>query len=82
MRAGLRFLLTRALFAAIVVWATLMWSRDASFLLLMVHIMVVFWLAVWIAGGLVYRRTQDQLATAVFASIVQAWIFAALFVTV
>jgi len=82
LRAGLRFLLTRALFAAIVIWATLMWSRDASFLLLIVHIMVVFWLAVWIAGGLVYRRTQDQLATAVFASIVQAWIFAALFVTV
>src|SRR4029077_8637698 len=31
LRAALRFLLTRALFAAIVIWATLTWSRDASF---------------------------------------------------
>jgi hypothetical protein len=80
-KAAFRFLLTRALFGAIVISATLIWSRDSAFLLLVMHIIVVFWILLWLAGGLVRRRTQDPLATAVFISILQAWFFAALFVT-
>jgi pimeloyl-ACP methyl ester carboxylesterase len=80
-KAAFRFLLTRALFAAIVISATLIWSRDSAFLLLIMHIIVLFWMVLWIAGGLIRRRTQDPLATAVFISILQAWFFAALFVT-
>jgi pimeloyl-ACP methyl ester carboxylesterase len=81
LKAGLRFFLTRALFAAIVISATLIWSRDSAFLLLIMHIIVVFWISLWLAGVLVRRRTQDPLATAVFIAILQAWFFAALFVT-
>jgi hypothetical protein len=61
--------------------AILIWSRESAFLLLIVHLLLIFWAVVWIAGALVYRRTRDPLATAVFASILQAWFFAALFVT-
>jgi hypothetical protein len=80
LRAALRFLLVRALFSAIVISATLIWSRDDAFLLLIMYLLVGFWLAIWFAGGLVRRRTQSPLATALFASILQAWFFAAVFV--
>lgn len=74
-------ILTRLLLWAMTVSATLLWNREASFLLLIVHILVIFWIVLWFLGGLVYRRTKDPLATAVFTSILQAWVFAALFVT-
>jgi hypothetical protein len=75
-------ILTRLLLWAMTVSATLLWNREASFLLLIVHILVIFWIVLWFLGGLVYRRTKDPLATAVFTSILQAWVFAALFVTI
>jgi hypothetical protein len=79
-RGALLFLLTRLLFGAIVVAATLIWNRGSAFLLLIVYIVVFFWLTLWVAGDFVRRRTGDPLAAAVFISILQAWLFAALFV--
>lgn len=77
----LLFLLTRLLFNATIVAATLIWSRDSAFLFLIVYILVLFWFALWLAGGVLRRRLQDAFATAVFIAILQAWLFAALFVT-
>jgi hypothetical protein len=49
---------------------------------LIIHLVVLFWIALWIAGEFVRRDTQDSLATAVFGALIQAWIFAAIFITV
>jgi hypothetical protein len=76
----LLFFLTRLLFNATMVAATLIWSRDSAFLLLIVYVLLFFWLALWLAGGVLRRRLQDAFATAVFIAILQAWLFAALFV--
>ena len=74
-------LLTRFVLGAIIVTTALMSNRQYGFLILITHLVVIFWIILWFLAGLVYRRTQDRLATALFASIVQAWFFAAIFVT-
>jgi len=74
-------LLTRALLGAILVTAVLEWGHDSGFLYFMMDSVVYFWIGLWFVGGLIHRRTKDPMSTAVFMSIVQGWIFAALFVT-
>jgi hypothetical protein len=49
---------------------------------MIVPLIGIFWIALWFASGVVYRHTQDPLATALFAAIVQGWAFAAWFVTI
>jgi hypothetical protein len=56
------------------------WNRADAFLVLVTHFIVLLWIALWFVGELVRRRTQDPFATAVFTALVQAWIFAAIFV--
>jgi hypothetical protein len=75
-------ILTRVLFLAFVLTGTLVLNRDKGFLVLLTPIIVVFWIALWFASGLVHRNTQDPLSAAVFAAIVQGWAFAAWFVTI
>jgi hypothetical protein len=47
---------------------------------LIIHFIVLLWMVLWFAGELIRRRTQDPMATAVFTALVQAWVFAAIFV--
>jgi hypothetical protein len=72
--------LTRILMAAFIVTGVLTLNRGSAFLVLIIHFVVLFWIALWFAGELFRRRTQDALATAVFTALVQAWLFAAMFV--
>lgn len=72
--------LTRILIWAFVVWGVMTWNRADAFLVLVTHFIVLLWIALWFVGELVRRRTQDPFATAVFTALVQAWIFAAIFV--
>jgi hypothetical protein len=74
--------LTRVLFLAFLLTGVLVLNRDKEFLVLLTPIIVVFWIALWFASGLVRRNTQDPLSAAVFAAIVQGWAFAAWFVTI
>jgi hypothetical protein len=74
-------LLTRALFGEIVTAAAFSWSRDSRFLYLMMDSVVLFWIGLWFAGGVIYQRTRDPLSSAAFMALVQGWLFAALFVT-
>ena len=74
--------LTRILIAAFVVTGVLTMNRSDDFLVLIIHFIVLFWIGLWFAGELLRRHTQDALATAVFTAIVQAWVFAAVFVLI
>ena len=73
---------TRVAAWGLIVTGVLTVNRSDAFLVLIIHLVVLFWVALWFAAEVVHRHTQDPLATAVFSSIVQAWIFAAMFVTV
>jgi len=74
-------IVTRLLLAAAVVTAVLTIHREASFLVLLTAVLLIFWIALWVAGGIIHRRTADPLAAALFSSLVQGWVFAAVFVT-
>ena len=72
--------LTRILIWAFVVTGVLTLNRSDAFLILITHFAVLLWIALWVIGELVRRRTQNPVAAAVFTALVQAWIFAAVFV--
>jgi hypothetical protein len=71
---------TRVLLWAFVVTGVLLLNREAAFLVLIMHLIVFFWIALWFGAHVVHRHTQDPLAAALFAAIVQGWAFAAWFV--
>jgi len=73
-------LTTRVLLGAIAVTAGLTVHRDSAFLLLLMHAVVLFWSVLWFLTGAVRRRT-DAVSAALFAALVQGWVFSALFVT-
>jgi len=70
---------TRVMLAAILVTGGLTLNRDAAFLLLLMPAVTLFWLVLWFLGATVRRRT-DAFSTALFAALIQGWVFAALFV--
>ncbi|HEX4998666.1 MAG TPA: alpha/beta fold hydrolase [Terriglobia bacterium] len=74
-------LATRLMLAAFLVTGALTFNRGSAFVVVVMHLIVALWMVLWFAGEFIYRRTQNPLATALFAAIVQAWIFAAVFVT-
>jgi pimeloyl-ACP methyl ester carboxylesterase len=75
-------LITRTLLCAFVLTGILTMNRESAFLLLIAPLMLVFWIGLWVAAEIVHRHTQDPLAAAVFAALVQGWAFAAWFVTI
>ena len=72
--------LTRLLIAAFAITGVLTINRSDAFLVLIIHFVVLFWIGLWFAGEWLRRNTQDPLATAIFIAVVQAWVFAAVFV--
>jgi len=74
--------LTRILIGGFALTGVLTMNRNDAFLALIVHFVVLFWIGLWLAGELLRRNIQDPLATAVFTAVVQAWVFAAIFVLV
>src|SRR6185369_946896 len=75
-------LLTRVLLLAFLLTGVLTINRADAFLVLIVPLITVFWIALWFASGVIHRHTQSATAAAVFAAIVQGWAFAAWFVTI
>jgi hypothetical protein len=75
-------LLTRVLFGALIAAGTLLFNREDAFLVLIIHLVVLFWIGLWFASEFVHRRTQNAYAAALFAALVQGWAFAALFVVI
>lgn len=73
---------TRALLIAWILTGVLIFNRESAFLVLLLALLPLFWLALWFFTGLVRRNIQNPAATALFAALVQGWMFAAWFVTV
>ena len=76
------FLTTRIILWAAVITGVLLLNPDSSFLVLITHLVVLFWLVLWWMAGFVRRATADPVATALFSALVQGWAFAALFVRI
>jgi pimeloyl-ACP methyl ester carboxylesterase len=76
------FLLTRAILWAAVLTGVLLLNTEDSFLVLVMHFVVVFWALLWWMTGFIARRTGEAGAAALFAAVVHAWTLAALFVRV
>jgi pimeloyl-ACP methyl ester carboxylesterase len=75
-------IVTRGLLLALLLTGVLILNRENGFLVMIVPLIAIFWIALWFASGLVYGRTRDPLAAALFSAIVQGWAFAAWFVTI
>ena len=75
-------IITRGLLWAFLVSGVLLLNRNDAFLVLIAHLMVLFWMLLWFATGVVHRHTQDPFAAALFAALVEGWAFAAWFVTI
>jgi pimeloyl-ACP methyl ester carboxylesterase len=75
-------LLTRGMLLAFILTGVLTLNRESSFLVLIVPLIVIFWIGLWLAAGVVHRHTQSPVAAALFAAVVQGWAFAAWFVTI
>lgn len=73
-------IITRALFWAFLITGVLLLNRSHAFLVLIAHLVVFFWIALWFGAHVVHRHTQDPFAAALFAALVQGWAFAAWFV--
>ena len=76
------FTLTRALLWAGVVTGTLILSPESSFLVIVMHFFAVGWIVLWSAAGFIARRTGEPAAAALFGTLVQGWVFAAVFVRI
>lgn len=74
--------LIKALLFVSILTGVLTLNRESAFLVLIVPVIFIFWIALWFATGVVHRHTQSPAAAAVFAAIVQGWVFAAFFVTI
>ncbi len=73
-------LLTRGLLLAFILTGVLTFNRENDFLVLIVPLIVIFWIALWLAAGVVHRNTHSPIAAAFFSALVQGWAFAAWFV--
>ena len=75
-------IITRALLIAWTATGVLIFNRGSAFLVLLLGLILLFWVALWFFTGIVHRHTQNPAVTALFAALVQGWMFAAWFVTV
>ena len=74
--------LSRVLIGAFILIGILVLNRHHAFLVLIAHLMVLFWIALWFGADVIHRHTEDPFAAALFAALVQGWAFAAWFVTI
>jgi len=75
-------IVTRILIAACIATGVLLFNRESAFIVLLMAVFPFFWVALWFATGLVARHVQNPIAAALFAALVQGWMFAAWFVIV
>lgn len=79
--AGLA-IITRVIIWACLLTGVLLLNRQDAFLVMVAHLMVLFWIGLWFAAEIVHRHTRDPIASALFAALLQGWAFAAWFVTI
>jgi hypothetical protein len=81
-RAAGAVLLTRLIIAGFISTGVATLHRDYGLIVILLHLVILFWMLLWLAGEFVRARIQDPLATALFGAIVQGWLYAAVFITV
>jgi pimeloyl-ACP methyl ester carboxylesterase len=75
-------IVTRMLIAACIATGALLFNRQSAAVVILMAIIPFFWIALWFATGLVARHVRNPIAVALFAALVQGWMFAAWFVIV
>jgi pimeloyl-ACP methyl ester carboxylesterase len=75
-------IVTRTLLIAWMATGVLFFNRGSAFLVLLLGLILLFWVALWFFTGIVHRHVRNPAATALFAALVQGWMFAAWFVTI
>ena len=73
---------TRTLLIAWIATGVLIFNRESAFLVLLLGLILLFWIGLWFFTALVRRNVQNPAATALFAALVQGWMFAAWFVII
>jgi hypothetical protein len=81
-KASLLAIFTRILIGAAILMGVLTLERANGLLVIITHLIVLFWAGLWFLTGFVRRYVKDPVAAAVFASLVQGWLFAAWFVII
>ena len=74
-------MVTRAVIGAAILSGALILNRESGFLVLITHLLVMYWIALWILTDLIRRRFGNPWTAALFAALTQGWLFAAWFVT-
>jgi pimeloyl-ACP methyl ester carboxylesterase len=80
-KAAAGIVLSRSLVMGLMVTGALTLNRSAGFVVLIIHLVMLFWIGLWFIAAGFRRHTQDPLATAVLISVIQAWFLAAALVT-
>ena len=78
---GIAFV-TRGLITASLATGVLLFNRESAFVVLVLPLLFLFWMMMWFATGFVARNVQNPAGAALFAALVQGWMFAAWFVIV
>jgi pimeloyl-ACP methyl ester carboxylesterase len=73
-------IVTRLLITACITTGVQLFNRESAFIVLLMALFPFFWIALWFATGLVSRHVQNPIAAALFAALVQGWMFAAWFI--
>jgi hypothetical protein len=73
--------LTRGVLGCAILMGALTFNRSSGFLVLMIHLFIVFWIGLWLLTGVIRKRTGNPAAAALFSTLIQAWLFAAWFIT-
>jgi pimeloyl-ACP methyl ester carboxylesterase len=79
--AGIAFV-TRSLITASLATGVLLFNRESAFIVLVLPLLFLFWMMLWFVTGFVARNAQNPAGAALFAALVQGWMFAAWFVIV
>jgi pimeloyl-ACP methyl ester carboxylesterase len=75
-------IVTRLLIAAGIATGALLFNRESAFIVVLMALFPFFWIALWFATERVAMHVQNPIAAALFAALVQGWMFAAWFVIV
>jgi len=78
---GIAFV-TRGLITASLATGVLLFNRESAFIVLVLPLLFLFWMMLWFVTGFVARNAQNPAGAALFAALVQGWMFAAWFVIV
>ena len=73
-------IVTRLLITAGIATGALIFNRQSDFIVLLLALFLLFWITLWLVTGFIARYVRNPVGAALFAALVQGWMFAAWFV--